>query len=158
MVVVVKDETLAGFRQTEELLLELSNVKTAELMKEVPDYVSFEGWVSAVEGDIQVFLDTHRDEKLLGEGLMRDLSRRVQALRKELGYMPTDVLEVVHVAGLDEETVRLLQPFLEQMHELVRTREVQLHSVAEDVGIEWHGSTMDDKKVDIAIPKPEQMH
>ncbi|HVO85831.1 MAG TPA: isoleucine--tRNA ligase [Candidatus Eisenbacteria bacterium] len=156
MIVVVPDAVLAGLKETEELLLELSNVKTAELLKEVPDYVSAEGWVSAVEGDVKVFLDTHRDEELLGEGLMRDLSRRVQALRKELGYMPTDVLEIVHVAGLDDETTRLLRPFVGRMEELVRTKRIQLYASAEDIGVEWHGNNMDDKKVDIAIPKPEQ--
>ncbi len=152
IVVVAPEEALAGLRETQELLLELSNVKTAELTKEVPEHVSGEGWVSAVEGELQVFLDTHRDERLLGEGLMRDLSRRVQALRKELGYLPTDVLEVVHVAGLDEESSRLLKPFFKQMEELVRTKKIQMHADLEDVGAEWHTNTMDERKIDIAIP------
>lgn len=156
MVVVVSDEILTGLKETEDLLLELSNVKTVELLREVPDSVTHEGWVSAVEGEVQVFVDTRRDEALLGEGLMRDLSRRVQALRKELGYMPTDMLTVVHVAGLDEETTRLLEPFLRQMEELVRTKKIQIHASVEDVDVEWHSSNMDDKKVDIAIPKPDQ--
>ena len=51
---------------------------------------------------------------------MRDLARRVQALRKEMGFVPTEVLESVHIAELDAESMGLLQPYLEEMAGLVR--------------------------------------
>ena len=107
-------------------------------------------WVSAVEDDVHVFLNVQRDEKLLGEGLMRDLARRVQALRKELGYMPSDVLDAVHIAELDEESVRLLEPYLKQMEELVRARKIRLSNRKDDV-LQWHECQMDDKKILVAI-------
>ena len=57
---------------------------------------------------ITVFLSGQRDDKLLGEGIMRDLARRVQALRKEMGFVPTETLESVHIAELDAESMTLL--------------------------------------------------
>jgi isoleucyl-tRNA synthetase len=97
-------------------------------------------------------LDVHRDENLLGEGLMRDLARRVQSLRKELGYVPTDVLEAVHIAEVDDESIRLLRPYLKIMEELVRAKNVYLHGSREEVKAKWHDHQLDDKKIYIAIP------
>jgi isoleucyl-tRNA synthetase len=93
----------------------------------------------------------HRDETLLGEGIMRDLARRVQALRKELGYMPTDVLDAVHIAELDAESSGLLEAYLVEMTELVRAKKVYLHENRDEVKAEWHESELDGKKIYITI-------
>ncbi len=82
---------------------------------------------------------------------MRDLARRVQSLRKELGYVPTDILNRVHVAGLEDESVRLLEPYLREMEELVRAKTVQLHSSYKELEAEWHEYRLDNKKIHIAI-------
>jgi len=151
MVVVADEKTCKTLKSVEELFLELTNVKSSEFLREAPPYVQREGWISAVGGSLQIFLDAHRDEKLLGEGLMRDLARRVQALRKELGYMPTDVLNAVHVAELDGESTGFLKPYLITMAELVRTKTVQLHNSRDEIKAEWHETQMDEKKVYVAI-------
>jgi len=152
MVVVAPEKVCNAVKSVEDLFLELANVKTAEYCQETPEYASQEGWVCAVEDNVQVFLDVHRDESLLGEGLMRDLARRVQSLRKELGYVPTDVLEAVYIAELDDESVRLLKPYLKDMEELVRTKSINLYSSREEVKAKWHEHQLDDKKIHIAIP------
>jgi valyl-tRNA synthetase len=151
MVVVAPEKTLDTLKKVEDLFLELANVKTVEYALQAPTYASEEGWVSATEDETQIFLDSHRDEGLLGEGLMRDLARRVQALRKELGYLPTDVLEAVRLAELDDESIRLLQPYVEEMQDLVRAKKVQLQSKREETKAEWHECQLDDKKVYINI-------
>jgi len=151
MVVVAPEKVCNAMKNVEDLFLELANVKTAEYCQEAPKHTSEEGWICAVEDNIQVFLDTHRDEGLLGEGLMRDLARRVQSLRKELGYMPTDVLEVVYIAELDDESIRLLKPYLEEMKELVRVQDVDLQS-SRKAEAKWHEYQLDEKKIHIAIP------
>ena len=102
-------------------------MKAAEFAVQVPEYVGGENWVSSQEDDITVFVSGQRDDTLLGEGIMRDLARRVQALRKEMGFVPTDVLESVHIAELDAESMTLLEPYLEEMAGLVRARKVYLH-------------------------------
>jgi isoleucyl-tRNA synthetase len=152
MIVVASEKTCNALKSVEELFLELANVKTVEYASKASELVSQEGWACATEDNIQVFLDTHRDESLLGEGLMRDIARRVQSLRKELGYMPTDILEAVYVAELDYESIMLLKPYLKEMEELVRAKRVYLHGKREEVKAEWHENQLDDKKIYIAIP------
>jgi isoleucyl-tRNA synthetase len=151
VIVVAPEKASKALRTHEPLFLELTNVKEAEYAKQVPDYVGGENWVSASEGDMYVFVSGQRDETLLGEGLMRDLARRVQALRKELGYMPTDVLDAVHIAELDDESIGLLEPYLAEMAELVRAKKVYLHGSRGELEAEWHESELDGKKIYINI-------
>ena len=120
-IVVAPEKTLQAIKCLEALFLELTNVKAAEYAVQVPEYVGGENWVSSQEGDITVFVSGQRDDTLLGEGIMRDLARRVQALRKEMGFVPTDVLESVHIAELDAESMTLLEPYLDGMAGLVRS-------------------------------------
>jgi len=107
--------------------------------------------VSASENDLHVLLDTRRDEVLLGEGVMRDLARRVQALRKELGFKPTDILDAVHVAELDVKSMKLLAPYLTEMAELVRAKKVHAHKKRSEIKVKWHKRALDAKTVYIAI-------
>ena len=151
MVVVAPEKTSSALKKVEELFLELANVKTVEYAQEIPEIALPRDWVSASEGDVQVFLNSQRDKSLLGEGLMRDIARRVQALRKELGYMPTDVLDAVRIAELDDESSALLEPYLKEMAELVRAKNVYLCRNREEVKAEWHVSQLDEKKIYIII-------
>jgi isoleucyl-tRNA synthetase len=148
---VAPERVCKALKNFEELFLELSNVKAAEYRQETPEYTSLSGWASTSEDNIKVFLDIHRDESLMGEGLMRDIARRVQSLRKELGYVPTDVLEAVHIAELEKEGIEMLRPYLKEMEELVRAKSVHIHEKREEVSVEWHEHQLDDKKVYIAI-------
>jgi isoleucyl-tRNA synthetase len=153
-VIVASKSQQDALKNLEDLFLELTNVKAVGYLEElVAPHTEAEEkrWQMASEGDLHVLLDTQRDESLLGEGIMRDLARRVQALRKELGFMPTDILEAVHLAELDDETTRLLEPYLQEMAELVRTKKVMLDTKRSDVKADWHEYTFDDKKTYIAI-------
>jgi isoleucyl-tRNA synthetase len=149
--VVAPQKTLQALKCLEALFLELTNVKAAEFAVQVPEYIGGENWVSSQEDDITVFVSGQRDDTLLGEGIMRDLARRVQALRKEMGFVPTDVLESVHIAELDSESMTLLEPYLEEMAGLVRTRKVYLHISGTEVEAEWHESELDGKKIYLNI-------
>jgi isoleucyl-tRNA synthetase len=150
-IVVAPQKTLDALKPLEALLLEQTNVKAVEYATEVPAYVCGENWVSSQEEDITVFVSGQRDDKLLGEGIMRDLARRVQALRKEMGFVPTEVLESVHIAELDAESMGLLEPYLNEMADLVRTRKVYLHAKSSEVETKWHESELDGKKIFINI-------
>jgi isoleucyl-tRNA synthetase len=154
-IMVLPRSQLERLKALEDLFLELANVKAVSYLdalssRDTEDEAK--GWKLASEGDLHVLLDTQRDDELLGEGVMRDLARRVQALRKELGFTPTDVLEAAHLAGLDGENARLLKPFLREMADLVRAKRVSLHREKSDVKqAEWHEYMLDDKRVYVAI-------
>jgi len=154
-VLVASKSQLKTLKNLEDLFLELANVKAVEYLEELgapqTDPEAVKRWKMASEGDLHVLLDTQRDSGLLGEGVMRDLARRVQALRKEMGFMPTDVLEAVHLAELDEESTTLLEPYLQEMAALVRTKKVSLHKERSEVKTEWHEYTFDEKRVYVTI-------
>ena len=152
-IVVAPAQVRDSLKGLEEVFLELANVKEVELLEEAPR-LDPERWSRASEGAVEVYLDTYRDESLVGEGLMRDLARRIQALRKDLGFMPTDILRAVHIAGLDARSRRLLDPFLDRMRELVRAREVRVHERVVEVGADWHERRLDGKTIHIAILGP----
>ena len=149
--IVAPQKVQKALKNLEELFLELANVKKVEYREELPE-VDLKRWALASDVELHVLLDTHRDKALLGEGVMRDLARRVQALRKELGFMPTDILEAVHVAELDPASVKLLEPYLTEMAELVRARKVCVHRERSEVKAEWHERRLGDKKIYAAIP------
>ena len=150
-IVVAPAKTLDALRALEGLFLEQINVKSAEYTSAVPEYVGGENWVSSQEDDITVFVSGQRDDKLLGEGIMRDLARRVQAMRKEMGFVPTEVLDSIHIAELDAESMGLLEPYLEEMAGLVRARKIYLHANRSEVQADWHESELDGKKIHINI-------
>lgn len=151
LIVVAPDEVCNSLKTVEELFLELANVKTVEYTQQTPEQSLSEEWASATDENIQIMLHVKRDENLLGEGLMRDLARRVQSLRKEMGYMPTDVLNAVYIAELDEESVKMLKPYLKEMEELVRTKKINLYNNHEKVEAKWQEYQLDEKKIYLAI-------
>jgi isoleucyl-tRNA synthetase len=150
-VVVAPEKIGESVRNVEQLFLDLTNVKDVEYASKVPGHVQCSSWVSASEGDVSVFVSGQRDDTLLGEGVMRDLARRVQALRKELGFVPTDVLDAVHIAELDDESQTLLQSYLEEMAGLVRSKKVYLHGDHTLVEADWHESELDGKRIYLNI-------
>ena len=151
MIIVSSEQICKTLQNVEDVLLELANVKTVEYAKEDPSYVASKEWISASEESIKIFLNIHRDKTLLGQGLMRDLARRVQSLRKELGYMPTDILDAVYIAELEEENIRLVKPHLKEMEQLVRAKKVNLLAKKNEILTKWHEYKLDNKKVYIAI-------
>ena len=151
VVVVAPQKVTIALEHLEDLFLEMTNIKNAEYTSTATEHAAAEKWVSAIEGEITVLINGERDDRLLGEGIMRDLARRVQALRKELGFMPTDVLDAAHIAELDEESISLLKPFLDEMAGLVRTKKIYLHKSQSEVESKWHESELDGKKIFVNI-------
>jgi isoleucyl-tRNA synthetase len=150
VVVVAPKNVSEALKKLEDLFLELSNIKEVEYAEELP-MVDSERWAVASEDELQILLDTHRDDALEGEGLMRDLARRVQALRKELGFSPTDIVEAVHIAELDKTNIELLKPFIAEMEELVRAKKVHVHGERIKIKANWHEDKLDKKKVYVAV-------
>ena len=52
-----------------------------------------EGFAMSKRDTSIVFISTTRNKEMMAKGLVKDIARRLQTLRKERGYNPTDVLE-----------------------------------------------------------------
>ncbi len=149
-VVIASKKVHKAIQKLEPLFLELANIKMVEYLDELPE-IDNNKWAVASEGEIYVLLDKIRDNTLEGEGLMRDLARRVQALRKELGFSPTDIVKAVHIAELDPNDILLLEPYLAKMEELVRAKKVHVLEKRVDLDTDWHENKLDKKKVYVAV-------
>ncbi|MDE1852690.1 MAG: class I tRNA ligase family protein [Thaumarchaeota archaeon] len=109
-----------------------------------------EGYEVAEKSGVFVAIGKERDSRLVAEGLVRDLARRLQALRKEKGFVPTAMLRSAGVAGLEEEDLALVAPLAEQMAYLVRVRQVHL-SKEKPVQKGWSEAELDGKPVYLKV-------
>ncbi|MGQ0605672.1 MAG: hypothetical protein ACT4OD_01790, partial [Candidatus Nitrosotenuis sp.] len=62
--------------------------------------------------------------EMMARGLVKDLARRLQTLRKERGYNPTDVLRCAHVLDLDYESLEMAKEKVKELAFLVRVQAV----------------------------------
>ena len=114
---------------------------------------SFQGtgeWEAVAKDGIMIALEKVRDDKLIAEGLLRDVARRLQALRKARGYSPTAVLDRAMVAGLDEEMISLLKPLAGELNFLVRVKEVRILPEKSGEG-EWEEDELDGRPIYIDV-------
>ena len=109
-----------------------------------------EGYEVAENSGVFVAIQRKRDSTLVAEGLVRDLARRLQALRKEKGFVPTAMLRSASVAGLEEEDLELLKPLLKQIAFLVRVKKVGLSS-AKDGSRGWSDSDLDGRPIYLRV-------
>jgi hypothetical protein len=149
-IVVAPKKAQKAIKKLEALFLELANIKAVEFAYKLPE-VETEKWALASEDKTHVLVDIIRGDSLEGEGLMRDLARRVQSLRKELGFSPTDIVDAVHVAELDPKGIQILTPYLTEMQELVRAKKVNVHEERVEIKTDWHETKLDKKKVSVAV-------
>lgn len=71
-----------------------------------------------------VFISTSRNKEMMARGLIKDIARRLQTLRKERGYNPTDLLNVASILDLDEESLEMIKEKSEDLAFLVRVKKV----------------------------------
>jgi isoleucyl-tRNA synthetase len=61
---------------------------------------------------------------LIAKGLLRDLARQLQQLRKERQYNPTDIVNGAYIAGLTEDEIATLSLMKDELTYLVRVKNV----------------------------------
>ncbi|MEE8132126.1 MAG: class I tRNA ligase family protein, partial [Nitrososphaerales archaeon] len=99
-------------------------------------YETSNGFVMAERENIFVLISTVRDRELTAKGLVRDLARRLQSLRKRRGYNPTDILGTAYVANLSDELFELIEGMKDELAYLVRVKKIELVRDRKQ-GIEW---------------------
>jgi isoleucyl-tRNA synthetase len=98
-----------------------------------------------------VALDVSRDDNLIAEGVLRDVARNLQALRKEKKFNPTDVLSVAMVGGLGEQNLRYLESRKNELAFLVRVRDVKLYSDLPEESTSWQSTDLDGQTIKLDI-------
>jgi isoleucyl-tRNA synthetase len=120
-----------------------------ELSKEdfIVGYSEKEGFAMANRDSLVVFISTTRNREMLARGLIRDIARRLQVLRKERGYTPTDVLEAAYVLGLDEESLEMTKEKQSELSFLVRVKRIEF----EDKAKNYKDEDLDGQKIRISV-------
>jgi len=81
---------------------------------------------SAIEKDKNIiFLNSSRDDDLITKGLVKDLARNIQQLRKELGYSPTEVLNTAYISNFSREETLKIKPYESELTGLVRVNSLE---------------------------------
>ena len=109
-----------------------------------------DGYVNAEKENLMVFISSFRDPVLLVKGLLRDLARNLQQLRKEKSYNPTEILSTAYVAKLDKDEISSLSRFKDELTYLVRVKSVILSEQQLDK-IEYKNIDIDGKEVSISV-------
>lgn len=109
-----------------------------------------DGYVNAEKENLMVFISSFRDPVLLVKGLLRDLARNLQQLRKEKSYNPTETLSTAYVAKLDKDEISSLSRFKDELTYLVRVKSVILSEQQLDK-IEYKNIDIDGKEVSISV-------
>jgi isoleucyl-tRNA synthetase len=100
--------------------------------------------------NVAVFIDTTRSSKLISMGLMKDIARNIQQLRKERGFVPTEILTSAHISNLDSEDLLSLENYKNELAYYVRVKQVII-TPKKLVDIEYKEVEIDGRKILISI-------
>ncbi|MFC1633043.1 isoleucine--tRNA ligase [Patescibacteria group bacterium] len=112
-------------------------------------YSSEEGQDVLVEGDLAIVLDTALTEKLKQEGIVRDIVRAVQDLRKEAGYELTDRIKVSFETS-DESVKTALENFADYLKSETLAESISLEKSVADAETDLD---LDGQKIWLGVKK-----
>lgn len=111
------------------------------------DFDANENFAAAKRENYTVIISTSRNKEMMAKGLVKDIARRLQTLRKERGYTPTDVLDVASILELDEESLEMMKDKSEELAFLVRVKQVNFTESCK----EYKEDDIDGQKIKISV-------
>ena len=108
------------------------------------------GYTMSERDNLMVFIGTRRDKDLIIKGMLRDLARNLQQLRKERGYNPTEIVSTAFVANLFEEEISSLYSMKEELLHLVRVKSVVL-SKASIEKVNYKTIQLDERELEVSV-------
>lgn len=111
------------------------------------DFYSQEDFAASKRGNFVVFISTSRNKEMMARGLVKDVARRIQTLRKERGYNPTDILNVVSILDLEEEQLQMLKEKEKDLAFLVRVKKIEFIQSCK----EYKDDDIDGQKIRISV-------
>jgi isoleucyl-tRNA synthetase len=136
------DKYLLSYEGGREIDLSLADLELS--------YTVSEGYAMSERDNLMVFIATERDKDLTAKGLLRDLARNLQQLRKEHGYDPTDILSAAFIANLEDDEIPILSLMKDELMYLVRTRSVVLSKEPKEK-IDYKMIDLDGRKIKIHV-------
>ena len=113
----------------------------------IVDFEVNEKYQFAKRQNLFVVISLERDNEMMSKGLIKDLARRIQTLRKEKGFNPTDILERASILELDEESLNLIKDKTEDIAFLVRVKNVDFTESCKN----YKDDDIDGLKIRIAV-------
>jgi len=111
------------------------------------DFMEHPEYAMAKRDSLIVFVSSARNHEMMARGLVRDVARRLQALRKERGYNPTDILETAYILDLDDESLDMIKERHEELAFLVRVKKIAF----EDKAKFYKDDDIDGQKIRISV-------
>jgi len=113
----------------------------------IVDFDTQEGFAYSKRNNLIGIISTTRNKELMAKGLVKDLARRLQSLRKERGYNPTDILNTASVLELDQESLDMLKDKTKELAFLVRVKQVNFTHTCK----EYKDDDIDGQKIKISV-------
>jgi len=113
----------------------------------IVDFDAKEGFAVSKRDNYIVFISTSRNKEMMARGLTKDIARRLQTLRKERGYNPTDILNVASILDLDEESLEMIKEKSSDLAFLVRVKIVNFEQSCK----EYKDDDIDGQKIRISV-------
>jgi isoleucyl-tRNA synthetase len=113
----------------------------------IVDFDASENFALSKRDTYTVLISTSRNKEMMAKGLVKDIARRLQTLRKERGYNPTDVLEVASILELDDESLEMIKDRTKELAFLVRVKQVNFTESCK----EYKDDDIDGQKIRISV-------
>lgn len=143
-----KEEIMSSLQKEGQYNYEIDGEKIS-LDKEdfIVDFDASEEFAVSKRDNYIVFISTLRNKEMMARGLIKDVARRLQTLRKERGYNPTDILNVASILDLDEESLEMIKEKSEDLAFLVRVKQVNFTESCK----EYKDDDIDGQKIRISV-------
>ena len=120
---------------------------TLDINDFVVDFDVKDGFAFAKRNNNIVIITTSRNKEMMAKGLVKDLARRLQSLRKERGYNPTQILDKASVLNLDDESLDMIKNMTKELAFLVRVKEVSFDKICDM----YKDDDIDGMKIQISV-------
>jgi len=142
------DEIIQGLEKDSSFTFDVNGTKISlDTDDFIIEFDVQEGFAFSRRNNLIGVISTERNDELMAKGLIKDLARRLQALRKEMGYNPTDVLNTASVLNLDEESLSIIKNKTEELSFLVRVKQVNFTQTCK----KYKDDDIDGQKIRISV-------
>ena len=142
------DEIIQGLEKDSSFTFDVNGTKISlDTDDFIIEFDVQEGFTFSRRNNLIGIISTERNEELMAKGLIKDLARRLQALRKERGYNPTDVLNTASILDLDEESLSMIKNKTEELSFLVRVKQVNFTQTCK----KYKDDDIDGQKIRISV-------